>query len=98
MITNLSPSLFIEESYPLTLTSLTVYLISTPLFLYLGKLPKVYLKPLLALSSTSLTFSPSAFKITVILSGLIPSLLLSSFHTFVTVFDTTSGTCLLVIS
>ena len=79
--------------------SITVYVISSP-FAFSGKSVNVYPHPLLSFKSTVCTgfdSSPFAIKLTLTESGLIPSWLSLSFHTFSTKTLVFPGVYVLVI-
>ena len=67
--------------YPVTGVSFTVYTIAFP-SLFLSRSVNVYFQFVLAVATAVFTFSPSAYRVIVTLSGLIPSWLLLSFQIF----------------
>lgn len=75
--------------YPGTVSSDTVYTILLPSALYVGNFSNVYSVPFIVSVFTKV---PSAYRLIVICSGLIPSWLLLSFHIFVIDTDVSSFT------
>ena len=74
------PSIFLV--YPLTFSSSTVYLISFPSSSYFGNFVKLYFQSCSSVVITDVFSFPFANNFTFIAFGLIPSLLLASFHVF----------------
>ena len=85
----LYPSIFLV--YPLTVSSSTVYLISFPLSSNFGSSVKLYFQSCSSVVITDVFSSPFANNFTLIAFGLIPSLLLASFHVFTPLTSTVSG-------